>query len=233
MTRGKSVCNSTILGWLIAVLALISTPSFAATIWADWTSATLGLEGGGSATGNGGAITYNGELDGVVVNGSANFWQPLSTYVGGTITTSPSTAGDALYLDGSYTGVNTITWASPVINPVMAFNSLGNENYPAWFIFIDATPTFQVGGRSGAGAGGHAIEVRANNMVWGDNTNGVVEFTGTFSSISWTNGFENSGVYAFAVGANGPRATGAPEPASLALLGLGLAGLGFSRRKKV
>jgi hypothetical protein len=53
--------------------------------------------------------------------------------------------------------------------------------------------------------------------------------TGTFSAITWTNPvFEN--YYVFTIGVEG-QAVAVPEPGALALLALGLAGLGFSRRR--
>ena len=73
----------------------------------------------------------------------------------------------------------------------------------------------------------YACHIAANA---GANGNGVLQFNGTFSSITWTNPiFEN--FYAFTIGVPG-AAVSVPEPATLSLLGLGLAGLGFSRRKQ-
>jgi hypothetical protein len=61
--------------------------------------------------------------------------------------------------------------------------------------------------------GGGAIGV-AGNTVSGSEGNGVVEFTGTFTSISFTTTFEN--FYVFTVGRN--DAAQAPEPAALVLV---------------
>jgi hypothetical protein len=210
----------------IAVSCLFSLPASAVTIWTDWTGATVGAPGTAVGTVSGVSVSYSGELDNFVTSGSSNIWAPDSSFIGGTSTASPSTVGDDLRLNGDATGINTITFDSAVTNPVFAFWSLGAGGSPATFTFIDATPSFEAGGPN-ASFGGNPITVEGN-VVSGVEGNGVVQFTGTFTSISWTNTFEN--FYAFTVGINRTNGT-VPEPGTLLLFGLGLLGLSLTRRR--
>ncbi len=234
MTRMGTLRGSLLVGSLTSVLTMWGTSVQATpiTAWTNWTSFTAGANGGGSAVGavNGVGVSYAGELDGnSVINGTSTIWAPTSSFVGGTITASPSVVGDELSLNGSFTGINTITFASPVTNPVFAIWSLGAPSAPASFSFIGATPTFEVGGPNSQ-FGGSAIVV-LGNVVSGNEGNGVVQFTGTFSSLSWTDTFEN--FYAFTVGVNQePTATAVPEPTTLTFVGIGLVGLASRLRKR-
>lgn len=205
----------------VAATVLFAPPALAIAVWTDWTSATPGAPGSATGTLNSVAVTYVGELDSAVTNGLSNIWAPNGSFVGGTSTASPSTVGDDIRLNGSFTGLDTITFASPIVDPLIAIWSLGQPGLAATFTFVQ-TPTFEVGGPNSQ-FGGSAISV-VGNVVSGNEGNGVVQFTGTFSSISWTNTPEN--FYAFTVGTAG-TATSVPEPATLALIGIALAGLGF------
>ena len=210
---------------LIVILLIVVGPASAVTVWTDWTGASAGAPGSASGSVSGVGVSYSGELDNAVINGSSPIWAPDSSFVGGTVTASPSTVGDDLRLDGSFTGVNTITFDSPVENPLFAIWSLGSPGIAASFTF-DATPTLQVGGPNSL-FGGSSITV-LGNVVSGNEGSGVVQFTGTVTSISWTNTFEN--FYAFTVGVNGPVGTVA-EPMSVTLLGSALAALWFLRKR--
>jgi hypothetical protein len=204
----------------------LSLPASAGTVWTDWTSASVGAPGSAAGTLDGVGVTYSGELDSAVTNGSSAIWLPNSSFIGGTSTTSPSTVGDAIFLDGNFTGLDTITFASPIVDPLIAFWSLGQPNLSATFTFVQ-TPTFEAGGPN-AQYTGVPINV-VGNVVSGIEGNGVVQFTGTLSSISWTNTPEY--YYAFTVGMAGTT-TSIPEPSTMLLLGSGLIGLAGCGRKK-
>ena len=213
---------------IVAIPLLFVASASAATIWTEWTSATVGAPGSASGSLGGVGVSYSGELDSAVINGLSNIWAPNSTFTGGTVTASPSVVGDDIRLNGTFTGTNTITFASPLVNPVFAIWSLGAPSVPASFIF-NATPTLEAGGPNSQ-FGGSSITV-LGNVVSGNEGNGVVQFTGTFSSISWTDTFEN--FYAFTVGVNGGSPPpGVPEPGTLILLGLGLASVAVWHRRK-
>lgn len=202
------------------LLVLAAAPSAgAATIWTDWTSASSGVPGFASGTVGGVGVFYEGELASFIVNGSTPIWNPSTSFVGGSVTDSPDAVGDDLRLIGATGLTNTITFSTPVENPVFAIWSLGRPGFMASFTF-DATPVLQAGGPNSI-FGGSSITV-AGNAVNGFEGNGVVQFNGAVSSISWTNTPEN--FYAFTVGVNGAGPSPVPEP-STALLGVAVAGL--------
>ena len=216
------------IAFTVGALLLAPVPGLAATEWTNWTAATAGAPGSASGTVGGVNITYSGELDDFRISGNSGIWSPNSSFIGGTVTASPSVVNDDLRLNGSFTGgTSSIAFASPVENPLFAIWSLGAGTV-ASFTF-NATPTFQVGGPNTQFGGGPIVV--NGNLVSGAEGNGVVQFTGTFSSISFTSTPEN--FYAFTVGVNGPVTSPVPEPTALLLVSSGLAlgvGRGIARR---
>lgn len=191
--------------------------------WNAWTSATSGM-----ITPDSVAVTFSagGSTDNLV-SGYPSY-TPASTWADGSIVANAPTSTDGIIqLTGGNANVNTISFSTPVVNPVMAIWSLGASGASASFDFTNATPTFVAGGAS-AEYGGSAISVSGND-VSGTEGNGTVEFIGTYSQISWTNpSYENW--YGFDVGIAGVSSV--PEPSSLALLAVGLLALGLVRRKR-
>jgi hypothetical protein len=225
--RNSSSRLAATLAALILTLAVTAPRASACTIWTDWTSATVGVPGAAIGTLDGVTLRYVGEVLGAIVDGTSGIWSPDSSFIGGTSTTSPSTVGDDIRLQGT-PGTNTLTFDSPLTDPVFAIWSLGQPFLAASFTF-DATPIFQAGGPN-SGFGGGPIIV-AGNVVTGAEGNGVVMFPGTFTSISWTNTPEF--FYAFTVGIADDGATAVvPEPTSLLLVGTGVAGLIATARRR-
>jgi hypothetical protein len=135
------------------------------------------------------------------------------------VTTPPPSGYGAIQLTGGAgTGTDTISFSSPVKDPVIGIWSLGAGGIPAEFIY-SATPQLEAGGPS-AEYGGSSVTV-SGSTVSGLEGNGSIAFLGTYKTITFTTP-EYESWYAFIVG------TAVPEPSSWAMMMLGFAGLGYA-----
>jgi hypothetical protein len=223
----------------LAGLLLTTSPAQADTIaWTHWTSATPSTSTvPGSATGTAGSVTvtYSGQTSGLLTNYPS--WTPTATFAGGSVGNAPPHANNAVGLEGGATYTETITFSSPIVDPVMSIWSLGAPNAPASFDFNASEPFSIVAGGGSAEYGGSSITQSGNNVL-GREGDGTIIFDGTFSSLTFTTPSYES-YYAFTVGYDDTLTTGTPtqtaaatpEPGTLALLGTGLLGLTSLRRR--
>lgn len=239
---------------LAATLALASAGASAAPIfWTDWTganTATSGFEGHGTITTNTVAIavTYtNPQGIGFYNTGaSTDYW------TGGSGSTSPYTSAavdnrptDSDIIGLQYQGSQTLTFSQAIANPVFAFVSLNGNGY-AFNRDFDLLSLGGVDGNAcgywGCGGatkvvvdlGGGVFEYQLNsNNIGGTEPHGALQFKGAFSSVTWRS-TSNEYWNGFTVGVQGSADEvfppgQVPEPASLALLVLGMLSAGAAR----
>ena len=206
---------------LIAALGFSGAANAAQVFWTNWGDRTAL----GTISPLGVTVSYSGEVQSLISNYPS--WEPVSTFSGGTVDNAPPQSGGIIQLFGGTSTVDTITFSTPVVNPVMAIWSLGAVGAQASFVFNGNEPfTIQSGGPSNE-YGGSSITA-SGNTVYSNEGSGTIQFQGTYSQLTWTNP-QNEVWYGFTVGA--PAAV--PIPAAAWLFGSGLLGLiGVARRKK-
>ena len=197
--------------------------------WASWSGIVTSNTNTGSALATfadvGITANYSGELRSFVPNYPS--YTPIATFSGGTVSNGPAQAdGIVQIFGGTPTGTHTITFSEAVLNPVLAIWSLGQPGtFLAQFVFGQSF-TIQSGGAN-AEFGGAAITA-VGNTVSGAEGNGVIQFDGSLTSITWTNPIVENW-YGFTVGV--PVAV-IPEPETYALMLAGLALLGARARRR-
>lgn len=235
----------------VAALALAGAGAQAGTVsWTDWQT---GGTSGGVFTGNG-TISAGGTAVGVTYanpQGVAFFQSSGGTDYWGnrTSTTSPYTSAQ---VDNAPTGTDiigvsaagwqTITFSQAVRNIYISFVSLNANGYG--FLNQDFT-LLSYGhpndgnscGYWGCGTSAKQVvnvaEGTEYRLVGTGEPHGTIMLTGDFTSLSWRN-LNGEFWNGFTIGIDGvaPEPAPVPEPASLALVGLGLAGLRLTRRKQ-
>jgi len=214
----------------VVCIAFSALPACADTVaWTDWSSVTPGSPGTGTGTIGSLSVSYSGQTSALLHNFPS--WTPTTTFSGGIVGNAPPAANNSIQIEGGVPFTETITFSSPVVNPIFAIWSLGQGGFPASFNFTASERFNVLGGGPSAEFGGSALTV-VSSSVFGREGNGVVQFNGTFTTIRFTTPvFEN--YYAFTVGEDATLTGGGgavPEPGTLLLLGLGFSSLPFARR---
>ncbi len=203
-----------------ALLAFSAGAQAAPYYWNTWSSTTAGTIAPPSGTVN---VTFSGSSFGSTVGYPS--WTPAATFADGMIVDNgPVAANGIMQLTGGDSTLNTVTFSTAVVDPVFSIWSLGPSGINASFVFTGLTPLLVSGGLSAEYAGS-TIAV-SGDTVSGVEGNGTVQFSGTYTSISWTNPVSEYW-YGFNVGV-----TEAPEPGTSALLMAGLGLLGALARRK-
>lgn len=215
MAASSGFVGSASLAALLAAASVQAAP----IAWNTWSSPSSGSFTLGAATVD---VTFTGTPTDHL--GGYPSYGPAATWADGVVVDNgPVAANGIVRLEGGSATVQTLTFSVPVVDPVIAFWSLGDVSTRVEFVFDGFAPVFVSGGPNDE-YGGSSIVV-AGNTVSGMEGNGTVQFLGTYSSIFWTNPTHEFW-YGFNVGAP------VPDPGTMALWLAGLAGLGaFGRRR--
>jgi hypothetical protein len=223
-----NVVKGVALGGLAAI-GLFSTSAEAATTitWANLTSYDgTSVVDGNIPVGSGVDITYTGSGNAFVqTNGSGTDYWTGTAYTVGTTNYAP-TKNDIIAM--STGGTKTVTFSKPVSNVFMALVSW-NGNMPTF-----DQPFNIVSEGCGFWGCGTAVTTGSppfTSFTGSGELHGIIEFTGTFSKITFTDTSENW--HGFDVGIGGIATTrgATPEAATWAMMILGFGMVGGSLRR--
>lgn len=209
------------LFFIVAVCVFVATPALADMVyWADWTSAGSSTATGSIALpGETISVDFSGTIAFSQTTGGTDWWaggNPTAAYTSAEVENAPSPTNDIISLNAA--SINTLTFSTAVINPVMAILSQGQPNLAVTYAFDQP---FAVRSE-GPGWWGDGWYIHSGNDLTGYEFHGVIQFLGTYDTISWTNS-PNEYWHGFTVAA--PAVVPVPGAVLLGILGLGAAGL--------
>lgn len=228
--------STTVMRAIALAATVAAAPAGAQGVWTDWTSFTPAAGANpamlmGSMTFAGPqvvAVTYTGEVYGYQTACGNDYWTPDATYDAPGIS-APTNCDLIQLVGGAGTGLHTLTFSQPVVNPFMAILSLGGGNAATY----NFNAPFDVVSQGQGAFGNGTLTELAGDIVSGQEGNGTIQFQGTFTSISWTVPTGETW-HGFTVGAAGIGSlqTSVPEPSTVALLGIGMVGVGAVARRR-
>lgn len=225
----KNSVRQRIFALSLASIFVTAAPAAPATYdYVDWTSDILSSSitaGSASGTLTAGsttvAVTYSGDLTTAtqVGPGGIDYYVPASVYTNSQVANVP-TNNTLLALSESPARTDTLTFSSPLLNPILDIVSLGAPGDTVTYSF-DATPVILSQGAAYWGGCATCLSVTGNSLS-GTEGSGVIEFLGSYSGLSWTT---TGGEYwnGFTVGVQGlGTGTTVPEPATWTVIAAAL-----------
>ena len=216
-----------------AFLACIMPAEASTFSYVEWTSATASTVSGtllGGVT-----ATYSGEITLTQLNNAGpNYWLPtttLTTNSGASIVSNAPSNSDIIALNGTPGFTNTVTFSTPLNNVIMDIFSLGQPGGGTSYTFNTPFSILQIGPSAAYNGGTDALK-QSGNVLTGEEGDGIIEFSGPVTSISWT-GTNPEFWNGFTFGALSAAApTAAPEPATWSIAAIGLLLLGARSMKR-